>query len=375
MKRRVLFAGIKLVAISIILHACGLAPMPGPELSGLEVLIPIGAGSELTPAFTPEVTEYSLRINSDVSGIEVVPSLPDQSTDKIIVDSNAAESGAAVTVMPAVGTSEVKIVVSAEDGESTTYTIEVGREDIQPVVNKFLSLTFTDPATGVTMGYRLFVPENYDPARSYPLVLFLHGAGERGSDNEIQLTANQGATVWAKPEEQAKHPSFVLAPQSNMDGGTLGWTSLMSSGRGKPFGPQDQLVTAYDILQKVRGEYNIDQKRIYVTGLSMGGFGTFALAIAHPGEFAALVPVCGGGDPAKLAAISEIPIWIFHAAEDPVVPVEMSRDSVQALEEAGGTPRYTEYPAGTYFFPMAHFSWVSVYANAEMRDWLFQQSK
>lgn len=406
MKQRVLAIGILSAVISILLSACGvtapaspaatvipspsastpmLTPEPSPTLSDLKVLVTIGGGSELAPAFSPDVTRYTLRINSDILGIGIIPRLPDQSTDKITVDGNAAESDAAATVLLEVGTSEVNIVVKAESGRSTTYTIAVSREDVRPVVDRFLKLTFTDPVTGVTMGYRLFVPENYDPAQSYPLVMFLHGAGETGTDNEIQITANQGATVWARPEEQARHPSFVLAPQSNMDPeadkatnefGEIGWTSLMLYGpRGTPFEPQDQLVTAYDILQKVMGEYNIDRKRIYVTGVSMGGFGTFALAIAHPDEFAALVPICGGGDPARLATVAKIPMWIFHAEEDPAIPVQMSRDSVKALEEAGGTPKYTEYPAGTYFFPVAHLSWVPAYANPEMREWLFQQSK
>jgi len=399
MKQKVLVVGILLAIMSFILSACGVTtpvtsattatPLPAPtlklapKLSDLKVLVTIGGGSELVPKFSPDVTEYALSIISDITSIGIVPSLPNQSTDKITVDGDAAETGDTAMIMTAVGTSEVKIVVGAEGGKSTTYTIAVSREDIQPLVNKFLKITFTDPATGVNMGYRLFVPENYDPTRSYPLVMFLHGAGQVGNDNEIQI-ANDEATVWARPEEQSKHPSFVLAPQSNMDSsadkalnryGNIGWTSLMFYGLDKPFEPQDQLVTAYDILQKVKGEYNIDRKRIYVTGLSMGGFGTFSLAIAHPDEFAALVPICGGGDPIKLASISKIPIWIFHAQEDPTIPVHMSRDSVKALEDAGGTPKYTEYPASTYFFPTAHFSWVPAYANTEMRDWLFQQSR
>ena len=397
MKQKVLVVGILFAIISFILCGCGAttpgtpaaappsAPTlkPDPKLSDLKVLVTIGGGSELAPKFSPDVTEYALSIISDITSIDVVPSLPNQSTDKITVDGNAAETDATATVMPVVGISEVKIVVSAEDGKSTTYIIAVSREDIQPLVNKFLKITFTDPATGVNMGYRLFVPDNYDPTRSYPLVMFLHGAGQVGNDNEIQI-ANDEATVWARPEEQSQHPSFVLAPQSNMDPdadktlnnyGKIGWTSLMLYGLDKPFEPEDQLVTAYDILQKVRDEYNIDRKRIYVTGLSMGGFGTFSLAIAHPDEFAALVPIAGGGDPAKLATISKIPIWIFHAQEDPTIPVQMSRDSVKALKDAGSTPKYTEYPAGTYFFPTAHYSWVPAYTNTEMRDWLFQQSK
>jgi predicted peptidase len=398
MKQRVLVVGILLTIMSFVLSACGVttpvmptdtpisapALKPVPKLSDLKVLVTIGGGSELVPKFSPDVTEYALSINSDITGIGIIPSLPNQSTDKIIVDGNVTETGATATVTPVViGASVIKIVVSAEGGKNTTYTIAVNREDIQPLVNKFLKITFADPVTGVNMGYRLFVPENYDPTRSYPLVMFLHGAGQVGNDNEIQI-ANDEATVWAKPEEQSTHPSFVLAPQSNMDPsadkafnryGNIGWTSLMLYGLEKPFEPQDQLATAYDILQKVKSEYNIDQKRIYLTGLSMGGFGTFSLAIAHPDEFAALVPICGGGDPAKLASISKIPIWIFHAQEDPVIPVHMSQDSVKALEDAGGAPKYTEYPAGTYFFPSAHYSWVPAYANTEMRDWLFQQSK
>ena len=163
------------------------------------------------------MTEYALSIDSDIYSIGVVPTLPDQSIDKITVDGDAAGSGQAAAVTPAVGTSEIEVVVSGDGGPSTTYTLAVSREDIQPVVDKFRRLSFTDPATGVTMGYRLFVPDNYDPNRSYPLVMFLQVPGEGGSDDEIQLIANQGATVWAKPEEQAKRPSFVLAPQSNMD--------------------------------------------------------------------------------------------------------------------------------------------------------------
>lgn len=396
MKQKGFVSYILLVLMSFVLCACGVttpatpdtmltspALKQGPGLSGLKVLVTIGGGSDLVPAFSPDITEYALSINSEITGIGVVPSLPDQSNDNITIDGNITETGTTVTIMPAVGTSNIKVVVNALNGKNTTYTITVHREDIQPFVNKFLKLTFTDPATRIDMGYRLFIPENYDPKRSYPLVVFLHGAGETGSDNEIQI-ANQGATVWSRPEEQAKHPSFVLAPQSNMDPsadktlnryGNIGWTSLMRYGLAKPFESEDQLVTAYDILQKVKGEYNIDRKRIYLTGLSMGGFGVFSLAVGHPDEFAALVPICGGGDPAKLASISMTPIWIFHAQEDPTIPVQMSRDSVKALEDAGGTPKYAEYPASTYFFPTAHFSWIPSYANTEMRDWLFQQSK
>jgi predicted peptidase len=372
------------LAFCLALFACNGGKPSGSQLSNLEVLVTTGGGGNLTPAFSPDASEYSLDIQSDMTEFSLVASLPDHSTSRITVDGKAVKAGTEVPVTPVVGTSRVTIVVSAQDGQSTTYVIAVSREDIQPVVDKFLKLTFSDPATGVSMGYRLYVPENYDPSQVYPLVMFLHGAGEVGSDNEKQLTANQGASVWAKPEEQARQPSFVLAPQSNLYASnqtpsgnyqTTGWTSVMLYGMDKPFQPLDQLATAYDILQKVRGEYSIDPRRIYLTGLSMGGFGTFALAIEHPDEFAALLPICGGGDPGRLAAIAKIPIWVFHAAEDPIVPVLMSQVSVQALKAAGGDPKYTEYPAGTYFYPTAHLSWVPTYANAQVRAWLFEQSK
>jgi dienelactone hydrolase len=348
----------------------------GSTLSGLTILVPAGTGGGLTPAFSPYLTDYSINVDGDISAVGIVPTVADPKAVRIAVAGGSTSTGKITMVGVGVGSSQIAVEVSAADGSpSTTYMVDVVREDIGPVVDKFRKLTYADPATGETMGYRLFVPDNYDPARSYPLVLFLHGSGERGSDNEAQLTANQGATIWATPEEQAKHPAFVLAPQSGFDTRTQGWTSLSTHGQNDPFRPQRELGTAYDILEKVRGEFNIDKGRIYVTGVSMGGFGTYTLAIAHPTEFAAIVPICGGGDPARLATIAKLPIWIFHAAKDPTVGVGFSRNSVAALKKAGGHPRYTEYPASAYFYPTAHYSWTSAYANAEMRDWLFEQSR
>jgi acetyl esterase/lipase len=357
-------------------HATPARAHPGSSLSGLTILFPAGTGGELTPAFSPDLTEYSVNVDSDISAVGIVPTVADPKAAGISVAGNSASTGKPTTVGVGVGSSRIEIEVTAtDDSPSTTYTVDVERGDMTPVVDKFRKLSYTDPATGETMGYRLFVPDDYDAARSYPLVLFLHGAGERGSDNEAQLTANQGATIWATPEEQAKHPAFVLAPQSGFASKTQGWTSLSTHGQPDPFRPQKELVNAYDILAKVKGEFNIDRSRIYVTGVSMGGFGAYTIAIAHPNEFAAIVPVCGGGDPAHLATIARIPIWIFHAAKDPTVRVGFALNSVAALKKAGGHPRFTEYPAGAYFYPTAHFSWTSAYANGEMRDWLFAQSR
>jgi len=203
MKQKVFVVGILSAIMSFVLSAYGVttpvtpaatatplpAPTlnPAPKLSDLKVLVTLDGGSELVPVFSPDVTEYALSINNEITDIGIVSSLANQSTDKITVDGNTVETGATTMVTPVVGISKVKIVVSAEGGKNTIYTISVNREDIQPLVNKFLKITFTDPATGINMGYRLFVPENYDPTRSYPLVMFLHGAGETGTDNEVQI--------------------------------------------------------------------------------------------------------------------------------------------------------------------------------------------
>jgi predicted peptidase len=348
----------------------------------LKVLVTLGGGSIMTPAFSADTLEYSLSVESDVPTVGIV-AVPGTSGQLQINDRKAA-AGVAASVDLATGGNLIRVAVSDGRHAPRAYVVHVNRENIQPVADKFQKISFTDPSTGITMGCRLFVPEGYDPSKLYPLVLFLHGAGEMGSDNEIQLAANQGATAWAKPDVQAAHPCFVLAPQCPRDPaaeparfyyGKKGWTSLIPLGFADPYEPRPELETVFDFLKSVRDKYSIDVSRIYCTGLSMGGFGTWALAIAHPDTFAALVVIAGGGDPAALAAVARIPCWIFHAARDPMVSVAFSESTVKALRQAGGTPRYTRYPEDAYFNPSAHASWIPAYASAEMKEWLFQRAR
>jgi len=246
-----------------------------------------------------------------------------------------------------------------------TYTFTT-KEDI---ASKFLSFTYND------MPYRLYVPENYDTSKSYPLVLFLHGGGERGTDNEKQILANDGAVIWAAPENQAKHPAFVLAPQArNVHDGGFGITRDTNNNisLNRVFEFSQDLGTAYDILQKVRSEYNIDSNRLYSTGLSQGGFGTFNLNLKYPDLFAAMVPIAGGGDPAQAFKLVNKPIWAFHAVDDVIIPVAYSQNIVAAIQNAGGNPIYTEYPIELGY---NHASWVPAYENKEMIEWVFNQVK
>jgi predicted peptidase len=251
------------------------------------------------------------------------------------------------------------------DVTELTYTF-VTRESI---ADKFLKLNYK------SMPYRLYVPENYDPNRSYPLVLFLHGGGERGTDNIKQITANDGAVIWAAPENQAKHQAFVLAPQArNVPEGGFGITrdSNNNINLSRVFEYSTDLGTAYEILQFVRNNYHIDNGRLYSTGLSQGGFGTYNLNMMYPDLFAAMVPISGGGDPQKAYLLAKKPIWEFHAVDDMVIPVSYSQKIIEAIRNVGGAPIYTEYPAELKY---NHGSWDPAYENKEMIDWVFKQVK
>lgn len=219
---------------------------------------------------------------------------------------------------------------------------------------------------GDQLPYRLLIPEQFVDGESYPLVLFLHGMGERGSDNEAQLT--WGVEAFAKAGFRLEYPAIVIVPQAPDDDywANLDWRT---EGTGLMEKPTKPLQMAYDLVLQIADEMPVNKDRLYITGLSMGGFGTWDLITRYPDTFAAAMPVCGGGDLSKAYLLKDLPIWTFHGAQDSVVPVEMSRDMVQAIREAGGTPGYTEYPH------VDHFSWVPAYEDRFALEWLFEQKK
>lgn len=219
---------------------------------------------------------------------------------------------------------------------------------------------------GDTLRYRILLPEEFEEGLNYPLVLFLHGMGERGSDNKSQLEWGVGA--FAEENFRKDHPAIVIAPQAPDDDywANLDWrnegTGLMDEAT-KP------LQMAYDLILKLSDDMPVDTNRLYITGLSMGGFGTWDLITRYSDTFAAAMPVCGGGDPTKAHVLTGLPIWNFHGALDDVVPPDLSRDMINAIREAGGTPGYTEYP------DVDHFSWIPAYNDRFALDWLFKQKK
>lgn len=202
--------------------------------------------------------------------------------------------------------------------------------------------------------------------QKYPLVIFLHGSGERGADNAAQMT--NGVFAFCESENRANHPCFLLVPQCPADdrwgGSSRDWPRLTSPEPTEPMRLLNELVE-----KMLRENPAIDPARVYLTGLSMGGFGTFDFMTRRPELFAAGLPVCGGGDPAMAARIKDIPLWVWHGKLDEAVPPHNSREMVEALKKAGSSVRYTEY--STY----GHNIWDVVYYNPEVMKWLFAQSK
>ncbi|HEY7116931.1 MAG TPA: prolyl oligopeptidase family serine peptidase [Tepidisphaeraceae bacterium] len=372
-------------------------------------------------------------------------------------------------------------------------------------------------ADGNVLLYRLYKPKNYDASKAYPLILFLHGAGERGDNNAAQV---RDALHWAKDSVQNEHPCFILAPQcpavrpmfqvygtakglnadyndyaqsgagqwkhykielaklptgakhylsftnaaaakatappvgefrnltiyeasvphdqghidlrkldfsKRMGKGTLAvsddgttltltgdlrakaafeytvtphsvlefdfrssaqglthaialdtddffdyrWANMDWAAKKGSMGkePSTPMRLALEVLDQLRKEFKLDDKRLYITGLSMGGYGTWDVIARHPTLFAAAVPVCGGADESTAPTIKDIPIWCFHGGADPTVPTARSRNMIKALEAAGGQPKYTEYPG------VGHNSWDKAYSEPELPKWLFAQHK
>ena len=226
--------------------------------------------------------------------------------------------------------------------------------------------TYTDDA-GRTLKYRLLIPKDYSPtgAENYPLVLFLHGAGERGDDNRKQLV--HGTKEFEKEFNRQKYPCFVVAPQCP-DGKK--WVEVdWSADTHRQPDESVSLVLTRELLAKLQKDYRVDSKRLYVTGLSMGGYGTWDMVTRTPEVFAAAIPICGGADESVADRVTKLPVWVFHGDKDTAVKPERSRRIIAAIEKAGGKPKYTEYPG------VGHDSWSRTYADPLVIEWLFAQKR
>jgi len=205
-----------------------------------------------------------------------------------------------------------------------------------------------DAKVPVALDYLVYLPTDYETKSPWPLLVFLHGAGERG--NDLELVKKHGPP---KLIEQGKQfPFIVVSPQCPKDG----WWST------KPL----ELMALVD---DIAGKYKVDQDRIYLTGLSMGGFGTWLLAGYAPERFAAIVPICGGGEVLSTRRLGQMPVWVFHGAKDPVVPLRRSEEMVDALKKINSNVKFTIYPEA------GHDSWTATYDDPGVYQWLLEQKR
>lgn len=223
-----------------------------------------------------------------------------------------------------------------------------------------------------TLPYRILFPKGFDKNKSYPLVLFLHGSGERGHDNEAQLT--HGANLFLDKKIRETYPAFVVFPQCQTD---LSWNNATVS---RAYGqtifsfpsevvPNGQLDLVEGLITELQETFNIDNDRMYIGGLSMGGMGTFEMLHRNPDTFAAAFPICGGANPRIAPKIKQTPIWIFHGEADEIVPVINSSRIEKALQYVGADVTMSLYP------DVGHDSWTNAFAEPELLFWLFSKSK
>lgn len=201
----------------------------------------------------------------------------------------------------------------------------------------------------LSCNYLLFLPEDYGKKKQrWPLIMFLHGAGERGSDlNKVKVHGPPKII-----EDQKDFPFIVVSPQCPEDDW---WT--------------EKVEVLINLLDDIVSRYKVDKERIYLTGLSMGGYGTWSLASAYPERFAAIAPICGGGSRAMAMRLKDIPIWVFHGAKDKTVPLKESEEMVNAIRNRGGNVKLTIYPDA------GHDSWTETYNNQKLYDWFLEHRK
>ncbi|GAC1440875.1 MAG: dienelactone hydrolase family protein [Sediminibacterium sp.] len=222
-----------------------------------------------------------------------------------------------------------------------------------------------------TLRYRILYPQRYKPGKAYPLIVFLHGSGERGRDNEAQLM--HGGALFVKDVIRKNFPAIVIFPQCPSDSA---WSYFeRGSGNHRVVFSEENVPTPQRLVKRLMDSllenHLVNSKRIYLGGLSLGGFGTYDLLLRYPGYFAAAFPICGASDvPMMVQHAKQVPLWIFHGALDNVVSPESDRELYKALMTSGAKDvTYTEYPQA------GHNSWDSAFAERKLLPWLFSVKK
>lgn len=224
-----------------------------------------------------------------------------------------------------------------------------------------------------TLKYRMLMPKDFSEEKQYPVVLFLHGAGERGSDNERQLV--HGSKLFVSEENRENFPAIIIFPQCPKDSY---WSNATVNRSTKPITldyplgkpPKEPLSLVMQLMEDYLNKPYVDKNKIYVGGLSMGGMGTFEILYRRPDMFAAAFAICGGGNPDSTKEYAtKTELWVFHGAKDDVVNPQLSIDMVRGYLKYGGKPNFTLYADDN------HNSWDSAFAEPELLPWLFSKTK
>lgn len=357
-----------LYALSLIFSAAG--KRPWLKTAGiLHVLL----GLTMTLSFVWAVVSVSARVNGSIERLEQWIALTSSLIPVLFIcnflseRATAEKTGAAATdTWNDVIRLASMITVAATFFFIPRFALETLRpmeesnnlnERLWTIARPFEARTFIGNQ-GDSLVYRLMKPLDYDSLRRYPLVVCLHGSSAVGTDNVKQVAATLPAQLLSNAENRKKYPAFLFVPQCPLG---FGWGGL-------PEHPSvDSLV--FEAIAALEKEYSIDTKRRYVSGYSMGGYGAWHFICTRPEMFAAAVPICGGGDPAYGDKVANIPVWAFHGAKDLNVPVSETRGIIEAMKQAGGNPRYTEFPDA------AHNIWAEVTQTTELPEWLFAQER
>jgi predicted peptidase len=230
---------------------------------------------------------------------------------------------------------------------------------------EFEARTFTSDHG--SLPYRILSPAEVRAETKYPLVIVLHGAGERGEDNKSQL--HHGGSLFLNAKNREKYPTFVVFPQcpNGKRWVEVDWGDPKP--HQQPKEPGFSMSLLLELIPSLEKTLPVDTSRVYVMGLSMGGFGVWDIAARHPDWFAAAVPICGGADDSTAPLLAKLPVWAFHGDQDNTVKPGRTRSMIEALKKAGGNPKYSELPG------VSHNAWSPAFANPDLLPWLFAQKR
>lgn len=339
----------------------------GQKVVSIELTFGSAAEAQAAAKGSFTVTANRSAVTAELSDKDtrtVTGAAADGNTVTLTLDVNDANAGTCYYT-DSTGTVRYALSYTVAQGDKT-WTVQAMRDAI---VDSFEAGNYDYAAGGYDVDYRYFDPtENgFDENGSYPLILFLHGAGESGDNNVSQLIANKGATVWVESDHLARNPVYVVAPQRS-DDMTSGWDT-------------DAVKALLDAF--IADHPNVDTVRIYIQGMSMGGMGTWKMILDNPTFFAAAIPICGRvadesyyeNDGAAFEALKYLPVWAVVAADDSAALAEGTAQAVQALQDHGNnTVKYYEYLPGSVT-PNPHHAWEKVYEDEEIYNWLFEQDK